>query len=222
MSENETKQSTQTAEPQPTESPRRAPTRVLVESAMLVAVAVALSYLKISFLPYGGSITLCALPIVLVSYRRGIKWGLLAGLALSLVQMLNFRSAGFSALSVAVVVLFDYLLPFTALGLGGIFRGKFNKPGAELALGSVVALALRFLCHFISGYFVWGEYAEWFFGEMGQAGAGILANVSGGALAALYSLLYNASYLVPEMIITALAALLLGKYALYGIEDAAK
>ena len=220
MSENETRPAAAELQPAP-ESPRRAPTRVLVESAMLVAVAVALSYLKISFLPYGGSITLCALPIVLVSYRRGIKWGLLAGLALSLVQMLNFRSAGFSALSVAVVVLFDYLLPFTALGLGGIFRGNFNAPGAVLALGSVCALALRFLCHFISGYAVWGEYAEWFFSEMGEAGAGILANISGGALAALYSLLYNASYLVPEMIITALAALLLGKYALYGIEDAA-
>lgn len=211
MTENETRPTSPTPAP-PSQ------TRVLVESAMLVAVAAALSYLKISFLPYGGSITLCALPIVLVSYRRGIKWGLLAGLALSLVQLLNFRSAGFSAAAVAVVALFDYLLPFTLLGLGGMFKGRLSKSGVELALGSLAALALRFACHFVSGYFVWREYAEWFFGEMGEAGARILASVSGNALAALYSLLYNASYLVPEMVITALAALLIGPYALYGIQ----
>ncbi|MEA4911887.1 MAG: energy-coupled thiamine transporter ThiT [Oscillospiraceae bacterium] len=195
--------------------------RILTECAMLVALACVLSiFPKFKFLPYGGSITFCSmLPIILISYRRGLKWGLLSGLVFALFQMLTgFSAAGISLYSIVMVVLFDYLVAFTVLGLGGIFKGKLKSARAELALGSFVALLLRFVSHVISGYFVWGEYADWFFGEMGDRGAAVLANVSGGALALLYSVVYNASYMVPEMIITVIVSALIAKFADYKLD----
>ncbi len=196
---------------------------VLTECAMLVALGCVLSiFPKFKFLPYGGSITFCSmLPIVLISYRRGIKWGLLSGLVFSFVQMLTgFSAAGISLGTIVMVVLFDYVVAFTVLGVGGLFRGKLKSTGGALALGSLVALTLRLLSHIVSGYFVWGEYAEWFFGEMGPTGAAILEKVSGNALALLYSVVYNASYMLPEMIITALMSLVVAKFANRGLESA--
>ncbi len=212
-----------------TEKPAASSTKVLVECAMLVALSCVLSlFPKFKFLAYGGSITVCSmLPIVLVSYRRGIKWGLLSGLVFALFQMLTgFSSAGISIFAVVMVVLFDYLLPFTLIGLGGMFRGrianKANAAGRELALGSLVVLLIRYLCHVVSGFFVWGEYAEWFFSEMGAFGEGILSSVSGNALALLYSVVYNASYMLPEILLTVIVSLLVGKYALFGLDKETK
>ncbi len=189
-------------------------TRVLVECAMLVALSCVLSlFPKFKFLPYGGSITFCSmLPIVLISYRRGVKWGLLSGLVFALFQMMTgFTSAG----SIIVVVLFDYLVAFTVLGLGGLFRGKCKKPASELVLGSIVAIALRYLSHIISGYWVWADYAEWFFGEAGSFGQSVLSSMSGNGLALFYSVVYNGTYLIPELIITAIVSALISKYALF-------
>ena len=203
------------------EAKKKVNTRVLVESAMLVALSCVLSlFPKFEFLPYGGSITFCSmLTIILISYRRGVKWGLLGGLVLAIFQMMTgFVSAGMSAGAIVVVVLFDYLIAFTVLGFGGIFRGKFKKPANELVLGSVVAIALRYVCHIISGYWVWGEYAEWFFGEAGAFGQSVLSSLSGNALALFYSVVYNGTYLIPEMIITGIVAALISKFALVNID----
>ncbi|MDO4566179.1 MAG: energy-coupled thiamine transporter ThiT [Oscillospiraceae bacterium] len=206
------------------ESKRNETLRIIVECAMLVALSCVLSiFPKFKFLPYGGSITVCSmLPVILISYRRGLKWGLLSGLVFALFQMMTgFSSAGFSAFAIAMVVLFDYLIAFTLVGLGGLFRGKLAKSSSELALGSLLALGLRYLSHVVSGYFVWGEYAEWFFSEAGEFGAGVLEGFSGNALALIYSLIYNASYMLPEMLITALVAALISKYALYNLKTEA-
>ena len=191
----------------------------LTEAAMLVAAAFVLSLVKIPlFSTFGGSITICSLPILLLSYRRGIKWGLAGGLALALFQMVNFKSAGYSGGAIAIIVLFDYLLPFTLLGLGGIFKGKLGSVKKELGWGAVFGLALRLLCHIVSGYLVWGEYAEWFFGNLGDFGQSIMAGCSANGLAMLYSVVYNMLYLVPEMILTAVLAVLISRWANYGLK----
>ena len=195
-------------------------TKIIVEAALMVGVASVLSiYPKFKFLPYGGSITVCSmLPIVLLSYRRGVKWGLLGGFAFALIQTITgFTSSGMGFVPFIVELLFDYLVAFTVLGLGGIFKGKFNSPKKELVLGSLFGLLLRFVSHFISGYVVWGEYADWFFGEAGAFGQAVMNAVSGPALSALYSFIYNATYMVPEMIITAIVAALIAPYADYNL-----
>ncbi len=190
-------------------------TKVLVEGALLIAISAVLSiWPKFKFLPYGGSITVCSmLPIILFSYRRGIKWGLLGGLAFALIQTITgFTSSGTGFVPFVFELLFDYLVAFTVLGLGGMFRGKLGSSKKEFVTGTVVAIMLRYLSHFISGYVVWGEYAEWFFGEVGSWGQNILNTMSGNALSAFYSLVYNGTYMIPELIITTIVAAIIFPY----------
>ena len=195
-------------------------TKIIVEAALLVAISAVLSiWPKFKFLPYGGSITICSmLPIVLLSYRRGLKWGFLGAFAFALIQTITgFTSSGMGAIAFIVELLFDYILAFTVLGIGGIFKGKLSSSRKELVSGSVLALLLRFICHFISGFYVWGEYADWFFGEVGSWGQAVLSSISGSALSAFYSLVYNATYMVPEIIVTVIVAYIIAPLADYNL-----
>ncbi len=198
----------------------------LVESALLIAIAAVLELISKTLgleLPFGGTITLASMfPIVLIAYKYGTKWGLLSGFTYSLVQMLlgaKTVSAMFlpgddqMVLWQAICIcLLDYVLAYTLLGLGGIFKGKFKKPAAELALGAFVALLLRYLVHIVSGAIFYGAYAEWFFTQEGfySIGEKILGTFSGSSLAIVYSIFYNGLYMVPEIIITTVVAAILG------------
>ena len=64
-------------------------TKKLVVSAMLIAVAAVLSIFQPFQLPFGGGITIASMmPIVLIAYCYGTRWGLLSALIFSLVQLL--------------------------------------------------------------------------------------------------------------------------------------
>lgn len=198
----------------------------LVESALLIAIAAVIELISKTLgleLPFGGTITLASMfPIVLIAYKYGTKWGLLSGFTYSLVQMLlgaKTVSAMFlpgddqMVLWQAICIcLLDYVLAYTLLGLGGIFKGKFKKPAAELALGAFVALLLRYLVHIVSGAIFYGAYAEWFFTQEGfySIGEKILGTFSGSSLAVVYSIFYNGLYMVPEIILTTVVAAILG------------
>ncbi len=198
----------------------------LVESALLIAIAAVIELISKTLgleLPFGGTITLASMfPIVLIAYKYGTKWGLLSGFTYSLVQMLlgaKTVSAMFlpgddqMVLWQAICIcLLDYVLAYTLLGLGGIFKGKFKKPAAELALGAFVALLLRYLVHIVSGAIFYGAYAEWFFTQEGfySIGEKILGTFSGSSLAIVYSIFYNGLYMVPEIILTTVVAAILG------------
>lgn len=166
----------------------------LTESAIMLAFATILSEISLK-LPFGGTITAFAqLPIIIIAYRYGTSWGLFTGAVHGLFQLLlgmdNLRYAT-SGVAVAAIIVFDYLLAFTALGLGGIFRGKFKKQGLEMAVGGLVASAARLVCHIIVGFSVWRIFAP------------------EGQTAIAYSISYNSSYMIPEAILTFLGALLI-------------
>lgn len=189
--------------------------RTLVSCALLLAVSTVLSiYPKFKFLPNGGSITFCSmLPVILASYVFGVKNGLLTGFAFSLIQLITgFSGSGLGPVAFVVELLFDYIVAFTVLGLGGLFRNN-SDPRRALAAGALTATALRFVSHFISGVAVWGEYAEWFFENMSSFGETVLSKFSGTALMMLYSAVYNGSYMIPEIIITTIAAVLIAPFA---------
>ncbi len=155
----------------------------LVLAGVLIALGTALSFVKVFDLPYGGSITLCSmLPVMLFSYRAGIKWGLGAGFTFSVLQLLF----GLDALK-------------GVLGLAGIFRGKIKNHPAAFTLGCLVAGLLRYVCSFLSGWILWGEFADVNFSP-------VLAGMSGQQLACFYSLVYNGSYMIPEILVTCVAA----------------
>lgn len=112
-------------------------TRTLVECALMIAVGTVLAQIKIFEMPFGGSVTLVSmLPFILVSFRHGVKWGLATGFVNSLLQMLlGFYAppAGTVAAFVGVVLL-DYVLAFTLLGLAGVIAKPF-KPSAGRSRG---------------------------------------------------------------------------------------
>ena len=204
-------------------------TKQITESAMLIAIAVVLELVGrtiIPPMPFGGQLTLVSmLPIVLVSYRHGVKWGLTTGFAYALVQMAlgadtvtaAFQPGYFgdsAMLTNAVLMcLLDYILAYTLLGLGGCFRERIANKGVALMCGSLVALGGRYLAHNLSGYILFAGWAEWFFTQEGFPawGAALVESLSPELLGLTYSVVYNGLFMVPEMILTAIAAVLIAR-----------
>ena len=158
-------------------------TKRLTESAMLIAVAIMLELVSKMFIPempFGGQVTLVSmLPVVLISYRHGVRWGLVAGLGYAMIEMLlgartvaaafqpGYFGDGTMILNALIMCVLDYLAAFTVLGLGGMFRSRIQNPGAALCCGSVVALTARYACHVLSGYILFSGWAEWLFTQDG-------------------------------------------------------
>ncbi|HYE84336.1 MAG TPA: energy-coupled thiamine transporter ThiT [Clostridia bacterium] len=153
-------------------------TRMLAEAGIMIAAAQILSYVKIYEAPYGGSVTAGSMvPIILFSLRWGVKSGLLAAVAYGILQLL----IGGEVYTLHIAsVLFDYVIAFGLLGLAGVFR---NSAKGTL-MGTCLGVLGRFICHVISGVVVWASYAP------------------EGMHPLDYSIVYNGSYLLPELIIT--------------------
>ena len=204
-------------------------TKRLTESAMLLSIAIVLelvSKLFIPEMPFGGQVTLASmLPVVLISYRHGVKWGLISGAAYAGMEMLlgaktvaaafqpGYFGDGTMIVNALIMCLLDYLLAFTLLGLGGCFRDRIKHPGVALSCGSLVALGTRYAAHTLSGYILFSGWAEWFFTQDGFPawGAALVEALSPEALGFVYSLVYNGMYMIPEMITTAIAAVFIAK-----------
>ena len=204
-------------------------TKRVTESAMLLAMAIVLELVSKMFIPempFGGQVTLVSmLPVVLVSYRHGVKWGLVTGVAYAALEMAlgaktvsaafqpGYFGDGTMLFKALIMCALDYLAAFTALGLGGAFRNRFEKSGAALCCGSVLALSVRYVCHIASGYILFAGWAEWFFTQEGFPawGASLVESLSPGMLGFVYSLVYNGMYMVPEILLTAVVAVILSR-----------
>ena len=166
----------------------------LVESAILLALSTVLSLVKVWELPLGGSVTLCSmLPILLLGYKYGVRWGLLTGFTYGVIQLLldlaKAFSWGLTPTALAASFVFDYLLAFACLGLAGAFGKSFPK----FLGGMFFAVFLRFVMHVVSGV---TAYASWLPPEW----QGHLF---------LYSLAYNGSYLLPDFAVCLVVGALL-------------
>ena len=156
------------------------------------------------------------LPILFFSYRCGLKWGLGAGLVNSALQLLLGMSAlkGLTVGTLVGSILLDYILAFTVLGLGGMFRGHIKNDAVAFTLGSFVAMMLRYFCSFLSGWLLWSALNEaTYMQEVIATYIPGLANVSGTTLAVVYSLVYNGVYMIPEIILTCVVGFLLVQFA---------
>ncbi|MCR5674833.1 MAG: energy-coupled thiamine transporter ThiT [Lachnospiraceae bacterium] len=182
----------------------RSASKKLVESALMVAIAIILSLIKLVDLPYGGSVTIgCMLPVIIIAYRNGWKWGLLTGFVFGVAQQLlgiNVLSFVTTWQSILAVILLDYIAAFTITGLGGLFRNRLSQPAALLS-GTLFVCALRYVCHVISGATVW-------------AGLSIPTQA-----ALLFSFGYNATYMIPETIVTAVLAYYIGTVIDFGSDQ---
>ncbi|HAG14597.1 MAG TPA: proton-coupled thiamine transporter YuaJ [Ruminococcus sp.] len=179
-------------------------TKMLVEGAMMLALAIALSLITPfqKILPFGGSITLVSmLPICLFSIKYGVPKGLGVSLLFAVFQFVQgvvkdgLFGWGLTAGMLIACILFDYFLAYTVIGLAGMFRKK--GLGGWIA-GTVIALLLRFLSHFLSGVVVFAST-----GKIWDDLSFVAENKY------VYSAVYNGAYMLPEIILTVAAAVIL-------------
>jgi len=156
--------------------------QVLAEVAMFTALATVLSVIKFYPMPQGGAVTLASMvPIILLSLRRGPKVGVATGILYGTIQ---FMLEPYAIDPFQVV--FEYVLGFAVLGLAAFFS---NRP----VFGSTLAIAGRFLIHFMAGVIWWAPV----YAPMGNP--------------IVYSIIYNGSYLLPELVISGIVLYLLYK-----------
>ena len=171
--------------------------RALCECAIMVALAFVLSYVRLFKMPLGGSITLASmLPIMLIAIKYGPKIGVGTAFVYSLTQLLQAYIEGDvfpyceTALTLVICMLFDYVFPFTVLGLAGVFKNLrlFKRKQVAAYVGMVTVVIARFFSHFITGVAIWGQWAP---DGMGKY---------------LYSLGYNGSFLAVDLAICLICA----------------
>ena len=163
--------------------------RCMIEGALFVAIAQVLSMLKLWEMPWGGSVTLAMIPILLYAVRWGVGPGLAAGFVFGVLQ---FTFDGGFAIGWQSII-GDYLLAFTALGLAGLWHRKRG----DVYVGTLIGGLARFLVHYVVGATVWAEYMpDQFFGMSMHSPW-------------FYSLLYNLAYMLPNIILCLIVFLLL-------------
>lgn len=157
-------------------------TRVLTEAALAIALAFVLGLIRVFKMPYGGSISLEMMPLILLALRQGPWVGVVSGAVYGLLNLISDPQ-----IFHPVQVLLDYPLAFAALGLAGLFR-----PTARGAVvGATVAVLARFVCHFLSGVVFFAAYAP------------------EGWNPYAYSAAYNGAYLAPSLLIAVVVVVVL-------------
>ena len=144
--------------------------------AVAMALALVTSFIKVASLPMGGSITLFSMFFMcFIGYLYGPKIGIMTGVAYGILQLI-IEPYIYAPLQ----VLLDYPLAFGALGMSGFF----SKKKFGLTTGVIIGILGRYICHVISGYVFFASYAPEGMNPM------------------IYTLGYNATYIVPELIAT--------------------
>lgn len=167
---------------------------MMMEIAIFASIGLVLDQLSFKIVPQGGSISLVMLPIVIMALRWGIVGGLTTGLLVGLLQMM------FGAYILHwLQAILDYVVAFTVVGLAAFFKQPIqaalniqahNKLWWYVLLATLLGGMLRFIAHLLAGVIFFKEYA-------------------GDQNVWLYSIIYNTTYMIPAIIITAVAALLL-------------
>lgn len=162
--------------------------RALTEGALLIAAAQLLSLIPLYKLPWGGSIDLAMLPIIVFCVRWGFGPAMLASFAHGFLQMLLEGGIAIGWQSIAG----DFLVAYAVLGVAGLFRGKF-------CMAAATACTLRFLVHYVVGATVWAEYMPELFLGLPMSTPWV------------YSALYNGAYMLPDLVILLAVYFLLRK-----------
>ena len=168
---------------------KNAKIRALTEGAILIALAEILSLLPLYKFPWGGSVDLAMLPIIVFCIRWGFGPAMLTASVHGVLQMLLGSAGGFVGWQ---SFLGDYLIAYAVVGVAGLFRNRFVP-------ATLIACAARFLVHYVVGATVWGEY-------MPEAFFGMTMTTPW-----IYSALYNACYMLPCTVLVLAGGLLLTK-----------
>lgn len=169
-------------------------TQKLTFTAIMIALSTVLSMIPAIQLPFGGKATLLSmLPVMLIAIKYDLRWGFFSTFAYSLIQLAlslaKVLSWGLTPWVLLGCIMLDYILPYTFLFVAGAFKNSKNG----ILLGVASALIIRFLLHFLSGIILWDSLAD------------------NGFACILGSITYNGSYMLPELIFTLVATVILLK-----------
>lgn len=157
-------------------------TRMIAEAGVAIAIAQVLSFITLFHMPQGGSIKAASLvPLMIFAYRWGGTRGIWAGVVYGVFHFL----LGFKSSIHYLSIILDYLVAYGAIGVCGYFKDNITG----LVSGSIVAIALRWFASVTSGAVVFASYAP-----QGQNPW-------------IYSMIYNASYMVPDGILNIIVLL---------------
>lgn len=173
---------------------RKYTTTEIAYAGVCLAASFALSFIKVSPVQYGGSITLASfVPLIIYAYKFGPVKGTIAGLIFGLF---NFISDPYILTPLTFIL--DYLLAFASIGLAG-FAPKFGKLSiaAKSSIGTVIVYVARFIFHLISGFIYFAEDSIW-------------ANIPTPNMF-VYSLIYQCVYLPADCAICAGVLIVLAK-----------
>lgn len=157
-------------------------THMIAEAGVAIAIAQVLSFITLFHMPQGGSIKAASMvPLMIFAYRWGGTRGILAGVVYGILHFL----LGFKSSIHYLSIILDYLVVYGVIGVCGYFKDNITG----LVSGSIVAIALRWFASVISGAVVFASYAP-----QGQNPW-------------IYSMIYNASYMVPDGILNIIVLL---------------
>lgn len=165
-------------------------TKMLVEAGIMLALSVVLSRIKVYEAPMGGSVTAGSMiPIILFSLRWGVAPGIITGATFGILKIIL---GGWIFSPIQAIL--EYPVAFGFLGLAGLFANDKNldRYYMNTFIGTFLAIGGRFICHFAAGMLFFSEYA-------------------GDKNPWIYSLGYQAQYLVPEFIVSAIILSLIWK-----------
>ncbi len=168
--------------------------RTICEGAILVAASLVLAqFLEIRLGANGGSLSLAMIPLAVFALRSGPIYGVIAGMIFGLLNCILSGNIGWGPVS----VLLDYVLAYGAVGVAGFFgRLKIGKIQLGPSVGCLVGCLARFAVHFISGITVYAINSPTEFNGVVYESA------------ALYSLVYNGAYMLPDTVLTVAVVIL--------------
>jgi len=168
---------------------------MLVEIAIFSTLAFVLDFITLFKMPQGGSVTISMIPVFIVAIRWGLKAGLASGAIFGFLQLI------YAGIAINVVQgVFEYVVAFLVLGFAGLFSKQINSALNNESRGSLVtwivtatfvASSLRYLAHVVAGIYWWSAYTP-----EGQTVLG-------------YSLVYNATYMLPSFILSAIICVII-------------
>ena len=173
----------------------------LTFSGLLMSIALILNRIELSsFFHFGGSVTLFSLvPLMVISLKYGYKWGALCGGVYGLLHLIttNLKFQGLNVVSIMASILLDYIVSYSIIGFVSFFYYRFMNFKFNISISVICVLMLRCIVHIISGILIWSslkiEKFESFLSVM------------------MFSIIYNISYMLPEMLINLLGLNLIKK-----------
>ncbi len=157
------------------------PVYKITECAIFIALSLALMPIEIPGPAFGGDIDLVMIPLFIIAFRHGMAYGVLSGGVFGFLKCLIGGGIGYGLPS----VLLDYVLAYAAVGVAGAFKGRFWA----VELSTLVGCIARFLIHFISGITIYA------IATATEVAGVVISN------AVLYSVVYNALYMLPNTVI---------------------